>query len=627
MRLAATLLATVSLTACAQTHVLPTRRAFEAITPTRFDQLALRLDLPLFWVDDTNANGTPDPDEIRTLLFYPSSDTEWVRDGQFTDAFVDAAARIVAEQDSPPADARRALVRRELEIASLTLVETDLRTATENERTFVRHAVRAAQFVDQLYAEQVGLGRGLAEAHDPESLSLIRRYWGWRCLAYPCSALTHPEPQIVDAYPSEMVAQPSLCTTLAASPDHDALLGRYTVVRRDGDALRAIPYTDAYAQFLRPMAAELRAAAAALPDRHDAAVEYLEGTATTLEPGGTPGDLWWRRMGVGTSDWYISIGATRSLPQDPCYAKRAFYFVLGRVDRRLGDVLARVTAQSGLVEQTLAGLVPGEYRARADASARHVEPVRLVLRAGIARQPYVWQTGQTTGPISVVFTNAYEAPAIIDALQAALFAEGSAVQVRGSGASTLAWTLHELGHSVGPLGDPDARHRLVVDLDEPLAGVVSELASATHALVSIDIVRRAGVIDDALARQTYALALADAIVKLPREAPGSDERTGHTQAAALLVGLLLETGGLRWEPERVGADGVNRGAFVIDSAALPGAAREVARRVLHMVLSSDWASLHELLDRYVDGDGLPRDTVADHVRDIPQTAFVYAIDW
>lgn len=88
------------------------------LDPARFNQLALRLNLPLYWADDSNADGRPEPDEVRALEFYPSSHTSWIRDGQFTDEFANAVSRIVAEDRTPtPVDERLALVQRELDSA------------------------------------------------------------------------------------------------------------------------------------------------------------------------------------------------------------------------------------------------------------------------------------------------------------------------------------------------------------------------------------------------------------------------------------------------------------------------------------------------------------------------------
>ena len=68
---------------------------------------------------------------------------------------------------------------------------------------------------------------------------------------------------------------------IAAHPDEkDALLSPYTVVRRDGDRLIAVPYHEAYAEFVLP-AADLLDQAAAL-SQNESLAAYLRLEAKGL---------------------------------------------------------------------------------------------------------------------------------------------------------------------------------------------------------------------------------------------------------------------------------------------------------------------------------------------------------
>ena len=46
---------------------------YGGIPRMRVNQLAIQLDLPLFWAEDADGDDAIDPDEVRTLLFYPSA--------------------------------------------------------------------------------------------------------------------------------------------------------------------------------------------------------------------------------------------------------------------------------------------------------------------------------------------------------------------------------------------------------------------------------------------------------------------------------------------------------------------------------------------------------------------------
>ena len=87
----------------------PATPAWPGYTPAELNQLALRHNVPLFWRADTNKNGRPDPDEIATLLFYPTREP-WVVNGQFTSAFhaaVESLAGAKAAVTGTPSEIER----------------------------------------------------------------------------------------------------------------------------------------------------------------------------------------------------------------------------------------------------------------------------------------------------------------------------------------------------------------------------------------------------------------------------------------------------------------------------------------------------------------------------------------
>ncbi|MCZ7680534.1 MAG: hypothetical protein M5U28_17935 [Sandaracinaceae bacterium] len=149
----------------------------------RFNQLAMQLDLPLFWAADADEDGAIDPDEVRTLMFYRSAPA-WSEGGRFTPDFERAYAAIVEASRAPaPEDARRRLVVAELSSAAPTLIETDLRELPEAHRAFAERMLGVAAMIDRLYARQVGM-EALAprlDQGDAASRSLFRRNWGAGC--------------------------------------------------------------------------------------------------------------------------------------------------------------------------------------------------------------------------------------------------------------------------------------------------------------------------------------------------------------------------------------------------------------------------------------------------------------
>ena len=320
----AALLVVLALAACGGTNHGGTTPRIRVSDRARFNQLALRLDLPLFWTADTDGNGEPGPDEVRSLLFYGASGAPasvWVSDGHFTPAFDAAALRLRAEADvALPSDPRRALVMTELDHAAPTLVFTDLTGLPPAHHEFARHMLVVAGLVDRLYARQVGM-EALSDRTDPEdtaSMSLFRRNWGARCLASitetdpACSPIAGAPHQRVDVYPESVQGDDdSFCAALEALPNATALLSPFVVVREIAGELTAVPYTEVYAELMRPIAVELRAAADAMTDPAETALTaYLRAAATSFETNDwAPADEAWAAVATpeGLAAWLAPI--------------------------------------------------------------------------------------------------------------------------------------------------------------------------------------------------------------------------------------------------------------------------------------------------------------------------------
>ncbi|RYG70113.1 hypothetical protein EON77_14150, partial [bacterium] len=106
----------------------------------------MRANLPLFWISDANGNGRVEGVELATLLFYPEAPP------------ADALQVVERKRAEAPPDvaqgegARRALMIKELAQGRPTLVRSDFAAATEQEKTFVRHMLRASALIDTLFA-------------------------------------------------------------------------------------------------------------------------------------------------------------------------------------------------------------------------------------------------------------------------------------------------------------------------------------------------------------------------------------------------------------------------------------------------------------------------------------------
>ncbi len=107
-----------------------TARVFNQLDRATFNKLAVRQNQGAYWSSDEDKDGALDPDELSTLLFYPTT-AKWTDGGAFTPAFEKLYDGMVEASNAPPSkDARRALVEKELDDAASVLVRTDLRKET-----------------------------------------------------------------------------------------------------------------------------------------------------------------------------------------------------------------------------------------------------------------------------------------------------------------------------------------------------------------------------------------------------------------------------------------------------------------------------------------------------------------
>src|SRR5688500_1993082 len=122
----------------------PTQPAPDGKNPERYDKLsrfevnriAVRLNLPLYWVSDADGDKALDPEEVATLRFYPTSPV-YVEGGKFTAAFEEDYRKVFAGFSAPrPSDSREILILEDLDGARPTLVHTKLGDLPAEEKAF-----------------------------------------------------------------------------------------------------------------------------------------------------------------------------------------------------------------------------------------------------------------------------------------------------------------------------------------------------------------------------------------------------------------------------------------------------------------------------------------------------------
>ena len=156
------------------------------------------------------------------------------------------------------------------EYRKIAPVEMDVDTSflSESERAVVNKLIEASDLMSEIYLRQLDprnpeLKREIYAAGDPDVMNMFDLHFG------VCDTLNGGRvfygdrecPPGAGFYPADMTKS-ELEAYIAANPDEaEAITSGYTLVRREGDRLVTIPYSEAYSEFLEPAAELLREAA------------------------------------------------------------------------------------------------------------------------------------------------------------------------------------------------------------------------------------------------------------------------------------------------------------------------------------------------------------------------------
>lgn len=628
----------------------PAAPTFDRVERAAFNRAAAELALPVFWVADAGTEGLIEPDEVTAIGGVTAPPKRgWVADGVFTSAFVeayDAIADVVANgHPSDGLDAaelrRRELVRQELAQGRPTLVLTEI---ADDERAFMGHMREAAAAIERIYAQQRG-SFGLEEqipADDPASHALFWRNQGPWCEApategeAACHAIPGGPPRRSGLYPADVQTE-GFCEAL-----DESLMSQFTVVRREGDGLVAVPYSVAYAADAKVVADALTAAVDTLPEDEAPLKAYLLAAAKAFgDDDWFAADAAWAAMNAENSRWFLRVGPDE-VYFEPCSRKAGFALRLARVDPAAAAWKARLEPVKADLEKALADLAGPPYAPR-DVAFDLPEFIGIVINSGDARDALGATIGQSLpnwGPVAeaggrtVAMTNLFTDPDSIAAKRAqaeSLFCPASMDQWSDDPEALLASTiLHEAAHNLGPAQE----YRVGGKTDEevfggPLASMYEELKSQTAALYFTDWLVGKGLIDAEAAKKTHAADIGWAFGKIAGgmyTAGGQSKAYG--QLSAIQVGFLMEQGALVWHPETQAANGQDAGCFELRSEQLTPAIEALGREVLSIKATLDKPRAEALRDRFVEGSDdwkALKGTITERWQRTEQASFVYAV--
>jgi hypothetical protein len=518
----------------------------------------------------------------------------------------DAAASPAAAVEGYSLPAQRAKIAR-------IEMNPDVSFLNPEERQVVNLLIRAADLMSDIYLRQVSeenstVRQAIARSTGSDRAALLDmfdlHFGPWDTIAE-----NHPfygdrkMPEGAGFYPAD-ITRAEFDAYVAAHPDQKAALtSPYTVVRRDGERLVAIPYSVHYRDKLEPAAKLLEQAAAvtsnpslkkflALRAKAFRTDDYFESELAWMDLSGTPIEV-----AIGPYEVYT----------DRLYgAKTAFEAFVTVKDPEESAALAKYKRYLRDME---AGLpVPDKYK---NFQRGFESPIAVAdqVRGGGDNVPGVQTVAfnlpndervrEAKGAKKVILANVLAAKyeRILKPMAGLVLvpAQAPLVQQRYMTLETL---FHELSHSLGPGSIVVNGRKTTVDKElKELNSGIEEAKADAMGVWNILLMMRKGEIPAAEKPQMFATYLAG-LFRAMRF--GIDE--AHGQGAAAQYAYLREKGAVAWDEEAK--------RFRIDDAAMEKAVAGLVAEFVRLQGDGDYAGTKAFYQRYARLDPQARAVIA-----------------
>ena len=273
-----------------------------------------------------------------------------------------------------------------------TVIDYDHSLLDENEKAVVAKLIEASKLIDEIFWRQVSEDnpalRDALSRHAGDSPLARAGYDYFLMNKGPWDRLegdqpfigTKPKPPGAAFYPAD-ITKDEFERTVAAHPEQkDALRGLFTVVRRDGTNLVAIPYSTFYRDFLVPAAQKLREAAALT--RNESLRTFLDKRAAAfLSDDYRDSDMAWMDLNGPIE---VTIGPYEVYEDELFNYKASFEAFVTVVDAAESAKLVRYAQALPDMERNLPE--PDEYKNPNRGTESPIRVVQEIYTAGDARR-------------------------------------------------------------------------------------------------------------------------------------------------------------------------------------------------------------------------------------------------
>ena len=407
-------------------------------------------------------------------------------------------------------------------------------------------------FLHQYYPPGIALRDSLAKLTDGQSRKLYRlvvRNGGPfdKMDQYANFFDATPRAPGAAVYPSDLTRGEFEAYVATHPGQKDALMSPYTAIRREGGILRAVPYHEAYQEWVRP-AAELLAKAASLADNPSLTTYMISRADALLSDDYFAADTDWINLKGSDIDFYI---APYEVYEDHLMGIKAFYDgSVGIVDSVESSKLQKYTSYLDELERNLP--CDGKYKRTRKGLLSPMVVLNEVTRGGALSTGYQAvastlpndpKVTSVKGTKKVFWKNVMDARVnrVIEPIGRALLASDQIPYVTAQAVLDLT-TMHELCHALGPkyvfgTGDSVSVNQALKDLYTPIEEGKATLAG----LHSIYYLEEKGVMGKEMEYDVSYLAVLFLTIRF-----GTAE--AHSKAAICQLNFLRDRGGIRLDP-------------------------------------------------------------------------------
>lgn len=407
----------------------------------------------------------------------------------------------------------------------------------------------------------------------------------------PFINLNQPKPAGANFYPPDLTKE-AFEQWLAGHPeDREAFTGYFTVIRRQGDELAAIPYSEAYKAFLDPAAGLLKEAAALT--ENSSLKTYLNSRADAfLSNDYFQSDMDW--MDLQDHNIEIVIGPYEVYEDKLFGYKAAFEAFITLVNHEDGQKLRKVSEYLDDLERRLP--IPDEHKNFERGKASPIVVADEVFTAGDTKAgvqtiafnlPNDERVREAKGSKKVMLKNVSRAKYdnISTPIMQRVLAEEDLARVSFE-AFFYHVLLHEMCHGIGPGKIMKNGQETTVNKElQETYPTLEEAKADIVGLYQFPYLVEKGVFAPELAGQVYA-SFVGGIFRSVR----FGVEAAHGGGNAIILNYLMEKGAVEFDPASA--------RFRVNYQQIGDAVRDLSREILMIQALGDYQAAKALIEKY-----------------------------